>query len=124
MSEKKIAVLGLGYVGLPLALELSFSLSIKGFDININRINQLRKGIDSTLEVDQVKLLSQQKKAFFTQSKNDLNDCNIFIATVPTPIDSKKKPDFSALLSVCKIIGPLFKRKDIVVFEYSFSRGN
>ena len=119
MSEKKIAVLGLGYVGLPLALELSFSLSIKGFDININRINQLRKGIDSTLEVDQVKLLSQQKKQklFFTQSKNDLKDCNIFIATVPTPIDSKKKPDFSALLSVCKIIGPLLKRKDIVVFE-------
>ena len=119
MSEKKIAVLGLGYVGLPLALELSFSLSIKGFDINNNRINQLRKGIDSTLEVDQVKLLSQQKKKklFFTQSKNDLKDCNIFIATVPTPIDSKKKPDFSALLSVCKIIGPLLKRKDIVVFE-------
>ena len=119
MSEKKIAVLGLGYVGLPLALELSFSLSIKGFDININRINQLRKGIDSTLEVDQVKLLSQQKKKklFFTQSKNDLKECNIFIATVPTPIDSKKKPDFSALLSVCKIIGPLLKRKDIVVFE-------
>ena len=119
MSEKKIAVLGLGYVGLPLALELSFSLSIKGFDININRINQLRKGIDSTLEVDQVKLLSQQKKKklFFTQSKNELKDCNIFIATVPTPIDSKKKPDFSALLSVCKIIGPLLKRKDIVVFE-------
>ena len=119
MSEKKIAVLGLGYVGLPLALELSFSLSIKGFDINNNRINQLRKGIDSTLEVDQVKLLSHQKKKklFFTQSKNDLKDCNIFIATVPTPIDSKKKPDFSALLSVCKIIGPLLKRKDIVVFE-------
>lgn len=119
MSEKKIAVLGLGYVGLPLALELSFSLSIKGFDINNNRINQLRKGIDSTLEVDQVKLLSQQKKKklFFTQSKNDLKDCNIFIATVPTPIDSKKKPDFSALLSVCKIIGPLLKRKDIVIFE-------
>ena len=65
MSEKKIAVLGLGYVGLPLALELSFSLSIKGFDINNNRINQLRKGIDSTLEVDQVKLLSQQKKKSF-----------------------------------------------------------
>jgi len=119
MSEKKIAVLGLGYVGLPLALELSFSLSIKGFDINNNRINQLRKGIDSTLEVDQVKLLSQQKKKklFFTQSKKDLKDCNIFIATVPTPIDSKKKPDFSALFSVCKIIGPLLKRKDIVVFE-------
>ena len=62
MSEKKIAVLGLGYVGLPLALELSLSLSVKGFDVNNNRINQLRKGIDSTLEVDQKKLLSQQKK--------------------------------------------------------------
>ena len=119
MNEKKIAVLGLGYVGLPLALELSLSLSVKGFDINNNRINQLRKGIDSTLEVDQKKLLSQQKKKklFITKSKSNLKDCNIFIATVPTPIDSKKKPDLSALLNVCKIIGPLLKKEDIVVFE-------
>ena len=118
MSDKKIAVLGLGYVGLPLALELSFSFHVKGFDINNNRINQLRKGIDSTLEVDQKKLLSQQKnkKLLITKSKNDIKDCKIFIATVPTPIDSKKKPDFSALLNVCRIIGPLLK-KDIVVFE-------
>ena len=62
MSEKNIAVLGLGYVGLPLALELSLSLSVKGFDVDNNRINQLRKGIDSTMEVNSKKLLSQQKK--------------------------------------------------------------
>ena len=61
MSEKNIAVLGLGYVGLPLALELSLTLNVKGFDVNNNRINQLRKGIDSTLEVDPKKLLNQQK---------------------------------------------------------------
>ncbi|MEC8265849.1 MAG: nucleotide sugar dehydrogenase [Pseudomonadota bacterium] len=119
MSEKKIAVLGLGYVGLPLALELSLSLSVKGFDVNNNRINQLRKGIDLTLEVDKKKLISQQKKKklFITNSVSFLKDCNVFIATVPTPIDSKKKPDFRALLSVCRIIGPLLKKKDIVVFE-------
>ncbi len=119
MSEKKIAVLGLGYVGLPLALELSLSLCVKGFDINNNRINQLRKGIDLTLEVDQKKLLHQQKKKhlLITNSKSELKNCDVFIVTVPTPIDSKQKPDFSALLNVCKIIGPLLKKKDIVVFE-------
>ncbi len=119
MDDKKIAVLGLGYVGLPLALGLSFSYNIKGFDVDNIRINQLRKGIDSTLEVDEKKLLTQQKKKkiFITSNKNELNDCNIFIATVPTPIDKKKKPDFSSLLKVCKIIGGLLKKNDIVVFE-------
>ena len=80
MSEKKIAVLGLGYVGLPLALELSLSLCVKGFDINNNRINQLRKGIDLTLEVDQKKLLHQQKKnhLLITNSKSDLKNCDVF----------------------------------------------
>ena len=119
MNDKKIAVLGLGYVGLPLALGLSFSYNIKGFDVDNIRINQLRKGIDSTLEVDEKKLLTQQKKKkiFITSNKKELNDCNIFIATVPTPIDKKKKPDFSSLLKVCKIIGGLLKKNDIVVFE-------
>ena len=119
MDDKKIAVLGLGYVGLPLALGLSFSYNIKGFDIDNNRINQLRKGIDSTLEVDKKKLLTQQKKQriFFTSDKYELDGCNVFIATVPTPIDKKKKPDFSSLLKVCKIIGGLLKKNDIVVFE-------
>ena len=119
MNDKKIAVLGLGYVGLPLALGLSFSYNIKGFDVDNIRINQLRKGIDSTLEVDEKKLLTQQKKKkiFITSNKKELNDCNIFIATVPTPIDKKKRPDFSSLLKVCKIIGGLLKKNDIVVFE-------
>ena len=100
MSEKKIAVLGLGYVGLPLALELSLTFSVKGFDINNNRINQLIKGIDSTLEVDPKKLINQQnnKKLLITKSQKDLKDCNIFIATVPTPIDSKKKTRFQGLI--------------------------
>ena len=117
MNDKKIAVLGLGYVGLPLALGLSFSYNIKGFDVDNIRINQLRKGIDSTLEVDEKKLLTQQKKKkiFITSNKKELNDCNIFIATVPTPIDKKKRPDFSSLLKVCKIIGGLLKKNDIVV---------
>ena len=79
-------------MGLPLALELSLSLSVKGFDVDNNRINQLRKGIDSTMEVNSKKLLSQQKKKelFITKSQSDLKDCNVFIATVPTPIDLKK----------------------------------
>ena len=80
MSEKNIAVLGLGYVGLS-ALELSLTLNVKGFDVNNNRINQLRKGIDSTLEVDPKKLLNQQKnkKLLITKSQKDLKNCNILL---------------------------------------------
>ena len=83
-------------MGLPLALELSFSLSIKGFDINNNRINQLRKGIDSTLEVDQVKLLSQQKKkSFFLHNQKMTLRIVIFFCNSSTPIDSKKTRFFN-----------------------------
>ncbi len=118
MKEKKISVLGLGYVGLPLALELSFHYNVIGFDINSTRIRQLKKGIDLTLEVDASKLISQQKKNLsFTKNISDIKECNYFIATVPTPIDKKKRPDFSSLLNVCKILGPILKKEDVVIFE-------
>ena len=118
MKEKRIAVLGLGYVGLPLAVNLSYNFNVKGFDIDINRINELRKGIDKTLEVDGAILKKQQKTLLsITSNEKDLQDCNFFIATVPTPIDKKNKPDFSALEVVCQIIKDLLKPSDIVVFE-------
>ncbi len=118
MNEKKIAVLGLGYVGLPLALELSFHYKVIGFDINSTRIRQLKKGIDLTLEVEQSTLKRQQGNQLnFTNKVLDLRECNFFIATVPTPIDKKKRPDFSSLINVCKILGPILKKEDVVVFE-------
>ena len=108
MKEKKIAVLGLGYVGLPLALQLSFSYNVVGYDIDDIRIKELRKGIDKTLEVSETLLKKQQKNSlFFTTCSEDISDCNFYIATVPTPIDVRKKPDFFALKKVCETIGKL-----------------
>jgi len=118
MKEKKIAILGLGYVGLPLALQLSHSYNVIGYDVDDTRIKELRKGIDKTLEVSESLLKKQQKnKIFFTTSSKDISNCNFYIATVPTPIDVRKKPDFFALKKVCETIGKLLKVGDTVVFE-------
>jgi UDP-N-acetyl-D-galactosamine dehydrogenase len=118
MKEKKIAILGLGYVGLPLALQLSLSYNVIGYDVDNTRIKELRKGIDKTLEVSESLLKKQQKKSlFFTTRSKDISNCNFYIATVPTPIDSRKKPDFFALKKVCETIGKLLTNGDTVVFE-------
>ena len=118
MKEKKIAILGLGYVGLPLALQLSLSYNVIGYDVDNTRIKELRKGIDKTLEVSEPLLKKQQKNSlFFTTCSKDISDCNFYIATVPTPIDVRKKPDFFALKKVCETIGKLLVYGDTVVFE-------
>ncbi|MAI28605.1 MAG: UDP-N-acetyl-D-galactosamine dehydrogenase [Rickettsiales bacterium] len=118
MKEKKIAILGLGYVGLPLALQLSLSYNVIGYDVDNIRIKELRKGIDKTLEVSESLLKKQQKSnLFFSDNFKDISNCNFYIATVPTPIDEKKKPDFFALKKVCETIGKLLSYGDTVVFE-------
>ena len=118
IKEKKIAVLGLGYVGLPLAVGLCSSYKIIGFDISLDRVSQLIKGIDKTLEVTETKLKScLKRKLTITNNFNDLKNCNIFIATVPTPITKKCEPDFKPLKDVCKTISKLLKKNDIIVFE-------
>ena len=118
IKEKKIAVLGLGYVGLPLAIGLCSSYKTIGFDISLDRVSQLLKGIDKTLEVKETKLKScLKRKLIVTNNFKDLNDCNIFIATVPTPITENCEPDFKPLKDVCKTISKLLKKNDIVVFE-------
>ena len=118
IKEKKIAVLGLGYVGLPLAVGLCSSYKTIGFDISLDRVSQLLKGIDKTLEVNETKLKScLKRKLIVTNNFKDLKNCNIFIATVPTPITENCKPDFKPLKNVCKTISKLLKKKDIVVFE-------
>ncbi len=118
MKHKNIAILGLGYVGLPLAIGLSKSYDVIGYDIDSNRIIELRKGIDKTLEIDKATLTKHlDKKLFLTSNTDDLTECNFYIATVPTPINSNKNPDFRALKKVCEIIGRLLKTGDTVIFE-------
>ena len=118
MNEKKIAIMGLGYVGLPLAVNLSSQFDIKGFDISNKRVTDLKKGFDETLEVTNSQLKNALKKKLqITNNLTDISECNIFIVTVPTPIDKKNNPNFRPLLDVCKKISKLLKKGDIVVFE-------
>ena len=116
LDKFKIGVVGLGYVGLPLAVEFGKLFSVVGFDINNSRISELNNGIDSTLEVNS-KELNSSKKLSFTSKSEDLKNCNFFIITVPTPIDSFKKPDLKPLMSASNLIGKLLKKDDIVVYE-------
>lgn len=122
----KIAVIGQGYVGLPLSLEFASHYPVLGFDININRINQLNQGEDLTQEAD-IKKLNDSLEAFkrsdscmgykATSSIEDIRDCNIFIVTVPTPIDQYNAPDLKPLLSASKMLGGIIKTGDIVIYE-------
>ena len=116
MNTKSLAVVGLGYVGLPLAVEFSKKRRVIGFDINKNRVNELISGFDSTLEVD-VDQLKKADKLSFTSNIKDIVECNIYIVTVPTPIDKSRRPDLSPIVKACKSIGEILKRGDLVIFE-------
>ena len=122
MIEKKIAIIGLGYVGLPLAIEFGKKFKVLGFDIDLNRISELNKGIDRTNEVDLLSMKSSMSgsdfsKLNFSSNTQLLNDYNIFIVTVPTPIDKFKKPDLLPLLNATAMIGKALKKGDIVIYE-------
>ena len=116
MKNKKIALIGLGYVGLPLAVEFGKKREVIGFDINKDRIAQLKKGIDSTLEIIKRELKSAVYLSFTTNT-DDLKDCSIFIITVPTPIDKHKRPDLTFLESSSVTVGSVIKKGDIVIYE-------
>ena len=113
---KTICIIGLGYVGLPLALEFSKYRPVLGYDVNKERIDQLNSGEDSTLECERDDLLKADKLTF-TNSLNDLHDCGIFIITVPTPINEKNEPDLSFLIRASESVGLLLKKDDIVIYE-------
>ena len=115
-SDTKIAIIGLGYVGLPLAVEFGKKYSVYGFDINALRVNQLRSGEDITLEVESHELLAS-KNLQYTNDVSELQQCTIFIVTVPTPIDQYKKPDLGPLESASKMIGSILKKDDIIIYE-------
>jgi len=116
LSEIKIAIIGLGYVGLPLAVEFGKKRSVIGFDINQPRITALQKGHDSTLEVDDEEL---KEATHLTYSANaaDLEQANVYIVTVPTPIDDHKRPDLTPLIKASETIGKTLKKGDIVIYE-------
>lgn len=112
----KIAIIGLGYVGLPLAVEFGKKYQVVGFDINSKRIYELRGGKDSTNEVEP-KEFEQSRGLTFTDQPEDIKDCNIYIVTVPTPIDQYKKPDLVPLLKASETVAKVLKKNDIVIYE-------
>jgi UDP-N-acetyl-D-galactosamine dehydrogenase len=114
--SKKITILGLGYVGLPLAVEFGKKFQTVGFDINQSRVNELLSGKDSTLEVD-VENLKLADKLSFTTNIEDIADSQIYIVTVPTPIDKNKRPDLTPLEKSSATIGKVLKKGDIVIYE-------
>ena len=116
LNKSKIAIVGLGYVGLPLAIEFAKKRNVLGYDINNSRINQLIKFYDLTKEIT-TKQLKESKKLKFTSNLKDISKCNIFIITVPTPITKNKKPDLKPILNATKLIGKILKKEDIVIYE-------
>lgn len=115
-SELKIAIIGLGYVGLPLAVEFGKKVPVVGFDIYQKRIDELKGAYDHTLEVSSEELLAATQLGYSCELK-DLQDCNFFIVTVPTPIDDFKQPDLTPLIKASESIGKVLKKGDIVVYE-------
>ena len=115
-EQIKLAVIGLGYVGLPLAVEFGKKRPVVGFDIHQGRIEALKQGHDSTLEVDDEELASA-KHLSYSHNLDDLKACNVFIVTVPTPIDEHKKPDLTPLVKASETIGKVLKKGDIVIYE-------
>ena len=116
LSSVKLAIIGLGYVGLPLAVEFSKIRPVVGFDINDTRIDQLRSGYDASLETDPEDL-SSSRQLSFTQNPEELRNCNCFIITVPTPIDRYKRPDLNPLIKASETVGKVLKSGDIVIYE-------
>lgn len=122
--EDKIAIIGLGYVGLPLARLFATQFSVVGFDINENRIQELNKGIDSTLEVENdvlKKVLLPNNNGeiglFCSNKLEDIKGCNYFIVTVPTPVDKHNRPDLTPLYKASETVGKVLKKGDIVIYE-------
>ncbi|PHS07674.1 MAG: UDP-N-acetyl-D-galactosamine dehydrogenase [Kordia sp.] len=122
LQNKKIAIIGLGYVGLPLAVEFAKKYAVIGFDINQDRVDKLNSGHDSTLEVSDDNLQSVLNLAtnvglFLSCTNDDLKDCAIFIVTVPTPVDKNNRPILTPLIKASETIGKVLKKGDIVIYE-------
>ena len=124
MDTTKIAIIGLGYVGLPLARLFATKYSVVGFDINVNRVKEIMSGKDSTLEIDDQVLQSvlidqnsDQIGLYCTSTLNDLTDCSYFIVTVPTPVDKSNRPILTPLIKASESVGSVLKKGDVVIYE-------
>ncbi len=115
LQDTRIAVIGLGYVGLPLAVEFAKKFPVVGFDINTPRITELRQGKDSSLEVESHELASIDM--LYTDDLEQIKDCNVYIVTVPTPIDAYKTPDLTPLISASRALGKVIGKGDVVIYE-------
>ena len=115
-KDLKIAIIGLGYVGLPLALEFAKKKLVIGFDVNEKRIIELKSGKDNNLEFSKEEI-KNVKQLNFTYKEDDLKSANCFIITVPTPIDKFKKPDLDPLIKATEMIGKIIKKKDLIIYE-------
>ena len=115
--KKKIAIIGLGYVGLPLAVEFAKKFTVIGYDINQLRIKELAKGHDSTLEIEDHVLLSVRDNLHYSTNIQDTKDCAIYIVTVPTPIDKANRPDLNPLIDSSQTVGTVLSANDIVIYE-------
>lgn len=116
IKNKKIAIVGLGYVGLPLAVEFGKIINTVGFDVNETRVYELKNGKDKTMECDEAEIASATK-LIFSSTLSDISDCDVYIVTVPTPIDKFNSPDLGPLLKATSMLGKLLKKGDIVIYE-------
>jgi len=116
IQKIRLAIVGLGYVGLPLALEFAKKIKVIGFDIEKKRIKELKIGIDKNLE-QKKKDLKNNKNLYLTSNERDLKSQNCFILAIPTPVNQLKKPDLKSLLGACKIVAKNLKKGDLVIFE-------
>ncbi|NCW12045.1 MAG: nucleotide sugar dehydrogenase [Chitinophagia bacterium] len=118
-ANQTMAIIGLGYVGLPLAVAFAHKRSVIGFDINASRISDLLNGIDKTLQCSEQELaqVNALQTLQFTNDVKYIEDCTIYIITVPTPVDENKQPDLSILLEASKMIGGILKKGDLVIYE-------
>jgi UDP-N-acetyl-D-galactosamine dehydrogenase len=113
----KICIVGLGYVGLPLAVAFAKKMPVIAFDVNQIRVDELKAGRDRTLEIDEEKIASVASNIHYTSELQDLKDCNIYIVTVPTPIDKTNRPDLTPLIKSSQAIGEVISKDDIVIYE-------
>src|SRR5690606_24341593 len=116
LEQVKLAIIGLGYVGLPLAVEFGKKYSTLGFDINENRLKELRAGNDRTLEVSSDEL-AEARTLTFSSDLTALKSCNVYIVTVPTPINEHRQPDLTPLIRASETIGKTLKKGDVVIYE-------
>lgn len=117
MKNKKICIIGLGYVGLPLAVAFSKKFLITGFDISLSRIQELKNGHDKSLEINDGMLNSVKENITYTSNIQDAKDCDIYIVTVPTPVDVFNRPDLTPLIQASKTIGSVLSKNNIVIYE-------